>query len=93
MTSLFKCPSCGAPLKYEEGGGPITTCPYCSNSVIVPADLRGPRPDANPLPATPVPSEERLASPEELKEKIREMRQTRRLLRHQAREERRGGKI
>jgi hypothetical protein len=97
MTSLFKCPGCGGPLKYEEGGGSTITCPYCSNSVIVPVELRGSGADAKQFTVSPISPEGRLANPEELKGKIRELRQnrreTRRLLRHQAREERRGGKI
>lgn len=97
MTSLFKCPSCGGPLKYEEGGGSTITCPFCSNSVIVPVELRGSGTDTKQPPVSSVSPEGRLANPEEIKEKIKELRQTRRetrrLLRHQAREERRSGKI
>ena len=39
-THTFNCPSCGAPLEYK--GGPDTTirCPFCSNEVVVPPDVR-----------------------------------------------------
>lgn len=40
MLVPFKCPSCGGPLEYD--GGDITVrCEFCSNSVIVPEELRG----------------------------------------------------
>lgn len=39
MTKPFKCPSCGGPLEYD--GSHITIrCEFCSNSVIVPEELR-----------------------------------------------------
>jgi LSD1 subclass zinc finger protein len=39
MPQPFKCPSCGGPLDYD--GGSITIrCPFCTNSVIVPEELR-----------------------------------------------------
>jgi streptogramin lyase/DNA-directed RNA polymerase subunit RPC12/RpoP len=39
MAQPFKCPSCGGPLEYD--GGDITIrCPYCTNSIIVPEELR-----------------------------------------------------
>ena len=41
MTSTFDCPSCGAPLDYP-GSGDTMHCPFCNNSVIVPAELRHP---------------------------------------------------
>ncbi len=39
-THTFNCPACGAPLEYK--GGPETTirCPFCSNEVVVPPDVR-----------------------------------------------------
>jgi DNA-binding beta-propeller fold protein YncE len=39
MTQSFKCPSCGAPLSFADAGTTIQ-CPFCSNSVIVPEELR-----------------------------------------------------
>ncbi len=45
MPQPFKCPSCGGPLEYD--GGKITVrCQFCSNSVIVPEELRMSRPAA-----------------------------------------------
>jgi len=40
MSQSFQCPSCGAPLDYEDGGSPTIRCPFCSTSVIVPETLR-----------------------------------------------------
>jgi streptogramin lyase/DNA-directed RNA polymerase subunit RPC12/RpoP len=39
MTQSFKCPSCGAPLSFNNAGATVH-CPFCSNSVIVPEELR-----------------------------------------------------
>lgn len=39
MPRTFNCPKCGAPLDYA-GVGDTTRCPFCNNSVIVPAELR-----------------------------------------------------
>ena len=39
MANIFNCPTCGAPLDYA-GSGDTMRCPYCNNSVIVPAELR-----------------------------------------------------
>jgi LSD1 subclass zinc finger protein len=36
----FDCPNCGAPLDYTSGSAPTIRCPFCNNSVIVPAELR-----------------------------------------------------
>lgn len=50
MTQPFKCPSCGGPLEYD-GGNITTRCPYCTNYVIVPEELRpAPASNAAPLP-------------------------------------------
>lgn len=53
MPQPFKCPSCGGPLEYD-GGNITLRCPYCTNSVIVPEELRA-APNFNaasvPLPA------------------------------------------
>lgn len=39
MPQPFKCPSCGGPLEYD--GGAITVrCPFCTNTAIVPEELR-----------------------------------------------------
>ena len=40
MSQAFNCPNCGAPLDYTSGGAPTVRCPFCNNSVIVPAELR-----------------------------------------------------
>lgn len=32
ILQTFKCPSCGAPLKFPESGK-IITCPYCNNEI------------------------------------------------------------
>src|SRR3972149_4772492 len=42
MPQTFNCPNCGAPLDYPGGSEATVRCPYCNNSVIVPAELRGP---------------------------------------------------
>src|SRR3712207_3481678 len=40
MTQPFKCPSCGAPLSFENPGASVR-CHFCGNTVIVPEELRG----------------------------------------------------
>lgn len=40
MTQTFACPSCGGPLEYNGGHDKTIRCPFCSNSVIVPKELR-----------------------------------------------------
>src|SRR5256885_5060047 len=40
MTHSFECPSCGGPLDYNGGAELTIRCPFCSNSVIVPEELR-----------------------------------------------------
>ena len=39
MPLTFNCPNCGAQLEYQ-GGNTSLACPYCGNSVVVPADLQ-----------------------------------------------------
>lgn len=39
MPRPFKCPLCGGPLEYD-GGDTTVRCEFCSNSVIVPEELR-----------------------------------------------------
>ena len=48
MTQSFHCPNCGAPLDLPKDVSPSIRCPFCSTSVIVPAELRRayPRDDA-----------------------------------------------
>ncbi|MCX7681851.1 MAG: hypothetical protein N2508_07805, partial [Anaerolineae bacterium] len=41
MPKTFKCPNCGAPLKYDGGPDLTMECPYCKSPVIVPEELRG----------------------------------------------------
>lgn len=40
MPRTFACPNCAAPLDYNGGSDYTITCPFCSSSVIVPAELR-----------------------------------------------------
>jgi len=43
MAESFECPKCGAPLSYnarEQNYTETMACPYCGNSIIVPAQLR-----------------------------------------------------
>jgi len=40
MPASFQCPECGAPLDVPANPGATMRCPYCSNSVIIPRDLR-----------------------------------------------------
>jgi predicted RNA-binding Zn-ribbon protein involved in translation (DUF1610 family) len=48
MAQPFKCPSCGGPLDYD-GVNVMVRCPFCTNSVIVPEELRAARtPYVNP---------------------------------------------
>jgi hypothetical protein len=51
MAESFECPKCGAPMQYnsqEQGYRETMPCPYCGESVIIPADLRKqPAPQAN----------------------------------------------
>lgn len=44
----FKCPNCGGNLQYHPGDGSTITCPYCGDSVIVPRELREPKPKSSP---------------------------------------------
>jgi len=95
MAKSFKCPSCGAPLDYEGGEKLTVQCPFCSNVVIVPEELR---PAKNPPPAAsapvastgPVPTD-----PREIKARIKAnrhaAREERKELRHHLRKIRRGG--
>jgi len=101
MPTTFKCPSCGGPIDYEAARLTTDTpsltvrCPYCSNSVIVPEELRAqqatPQPAAPPAPGAPPPAAP--AAPESIRAKIRDNRRTareeRRQLRHKLREARR----
>ncbi len=92
MPTTFKCPSCGGPIDYEalspSTGTPSLTvrCPYCSNSVVVPEELRvqqsAPQPAAPPAPEPPAPPPPAATTPEAIRSQIRENRRT-------AREERR----
>ena len=45
MPNTFSCPTCGAPLTYKDGDNATITCPFCRNSVIVPAELRQGQPE------------------------------------------------
>ena len=48
MADTFSCPTCGAPLTYQAGDNETITCPYCHNSVIIPAELRKSHPEVVP---------------------------------------------
>jgi streptogramin lyase len=45
MTRTFHCPNCNAPLDYDGGQNFIVKCGHCGSSVVVPEDLRPPKPD------------------------------------------------
>ncbi len=86
MAKTFKCPNCGAPLDYDGGDKLTVECPFCSNVVIVPEELRPARAAAAPTPPLP-PVEKVPSTPKEIRTKIREerraAREKRRELRHQ----------
>jgi hypothetical protein len=102
MSKTFKCPSCGGPLDYAGGEALTVRCPFCSNSVIVPPELRsqqaappasGPLADSVPPdPSAPAPAAPS-ADPALIKTQIRDLRhaerEKRRALRLQLREARR----
>ena len=104
MSKTFKCPSCGGPLDYDGGEALTVRCPFCSNSVIVPEELRQARaailtPPAPAAPATLAAPATPAASPtappqtlDALRAEIKATRQAgrekRRALRHQLREAR-----
>jgi len=87
MTKTFKCPSCGGPLEYEDSEVLTVRCPFCSNSVIVPEELRrkGPAPAAPISPAQAQPTD-RAQIRAAMKETRREARTKRKALRHQLHE-------
>ncbi len=103
MSTVFKCPSCGGPIDFEALNAPTGTpsltvrCPYCSNSVVVPEELRAqrsaPQPAAPAAPEPPAPPTPAATSPEAIRAQIRDNRRTareqRRQLRHKLREARR----
>lgn len=67
MPQPFKCPSCGGPLEYD--GHAITVrCPFCTNSVIVPEELRS---DAAFAPPAAIPLQDQLGRLAELGRLIR----------------------
>jgi DNA-binding beta-propeller fold protein YncE len=53
MLETFACPSCGGPLEYNGGHDKTIRCPFCSNSVIVPKELRAKTAELTPPPAAP----------------------------------------
>ncbi len=40
MSETFDCPNCGAPLDVPPGSDFTMRCPFCSSSVMIPAELR-----------------------------------------------------
>ena len=61
MTQTFKCPNCGGPLEYEETGELTVRCPFCSNTVIVPEELRPAKKPAENQPSKSAPPTEKPA--------------------------------
>ncbi len=49
MTRTFHCPNCNAPLDYDGGPNYIVKCAHCNSSVVVPEDLRPPKPQPEPV--------------------------------------------
>jgi len=102
MSTVFKCPSCGGPIDYEALSATTSTpsltvrCPYCSNSVVVPEELRAQQaaqpPAAPPAPEAPASPAPAGTTPEAIRAQIRQNRRTtreeRRQLRHKLREAR-----
>jgi len=43
-TKTFACPNCGAPLDYNDTGETTMRCPFCETSIVVPDELRTPKP-------------------------------------------------
>jgi hypothetical protein len=53
----FNCPNCGAPIDYQGQDTSTVRCPFCSTSVIIPAELRPkPGPHITHTPAYPPPA-------------------------------------
>jgi len=55
MAETFDCPKCGAPINFEPDqhiNQQTMPCPYCGESIIIPANLRPPEPTANNTVAT-----------------------------------------
>ena len=52
MTASFNCPKCGAPLEFDpEPGDTTIVCEFCSETAIIPQDMRIPLP--TPVAVTP----------------------------------------
>jgi len=87
MPISFKCPACGAPLDYSGGAETTVRCPYCSNVVGVPAELRPAAPASSAaLPVAPAVSVGALPmAPDDMRAAIKQLRLARRLERRQAR--------
>lgn len=47
---VFNCPQCAATLEFERIDAPLVRCQFCNSLVVVPAELRPPKP---PPPAEP----------------------------------------
>lgn len=41
MPTSFNCPMCAAPLDLTSGDALTMRCPYCSNTIIIPEEVRG----------------------------------------------------
>ncbi len=68
-TKAFICPTCGAPLDYQNSQDPTIRCPYCETSVIVPEELRVKKPEENPSTVSVVLSKGlpvQMAAPEQI---------------------------
>jgi DNA-directed RNA polymerase subunit RPC12/RpoP len=52
MADTFDCPKCGAPVKYnsaEQGYLETITCPYCGESIVIPAEMHPQPPAPQPV--------------------------------------------
>jgi hypothetical protein len=69
MSEILECPSCGAPLDYQPGHGPVVRCEYCENPIIVPEALhqdQGIHPDTVTATSIPMPGWGQLLSLKEI---------------------------
>jgi uncharacterized Zn finger protein (UPF0148 family) len=92
VAKTFNCPRCGGPLDYKETGELTLRCPFCSNSVIVPEELRIPKPAETSPAAAPDPAAPLATPSDAVLERLKNLASTAtdaRELRHIARTERR----
>jgi uncharacterized Zn finger protein (UPF0148 family) len=89
VAKTFNCPNCGAPLDYKETGELTLRCPFCSNSVIVPEELRTPPPAAMSPSAPDTPTDAVMDRLKNLASTATSARQLRQIARAERRIERR----